>query len=201
MRLSEIQTSQKQLESLAVGAGAAGWTAFVNLYRPAMIEFVRGYFYGMHIEGLDEEAIVQDVLVGLVKKLPAFHYDPAKGRFRDYLGRTLKNRVLSELRKRKIRARADTEAQVADFVPSPDYDESDRTAWRDAVYGQARLSLLADRTISQQTRDVFEHYVVRQEPVTAVAAAYDLKPNAVYQIKNRLVARLKAELAKIEEAS
>src|SRR5574344_1423285 len=60
MKLQEIETSEDMLRGLAAGAGATGWTGFVSLYRPAMLDYVQ-YCVRLHgTFGVDEELIVEE---------------------------------------------------------------------------------------------------------------------------------------------
>jgi hypothetical protein len=44
---------------------------------------------------------------------------------------------------------------------------------------------------------VFAAYALEQRPIADVAAEFGLKENAIYQIKNRLVRRVRVEVARL----
>ena len=65
-------------------------------------------------------------------------------------------------------------------------------AFNDAVFELALRELLADPAIRGQTKQVFIRVAVNGEKPATVAEAFGVTRNAVDQIKNRLVTKLKA---------
>ena len=68
-------------------ADMAAWREFELQYRELMIRFCRR----RGLQHADAEDVVQRTMSGLVKNLPQFTYDPRRGRFRDYLFRSVRN--------------------------------------------------------------------------------------------------------------
>jgi len=150
---------------------------------------------------VDEELIVEEALSRLVEKLPDFRYDKEKGRFRDYLGRILKNMTVSAIRKNAVRTDGVRNAALPTEAAAPDYGEADEAVWRETIYATILNRVLADNAIAKRTRDVFTRLVLKHEDAAVLAVEYKLDLNAVYQIKNRMTARLRIELERMLAAS
>ena len=67
--------------------------------------------------------------------------------------------------------------------------------WREAVLEEALCRLRRDLMLDERTLNVFFAYVVDCRSASEVAREFGLKENAIYQIKNRLIRRLQAEVA------
>src|SRR5262245_3136167 len=79
----------------------AAWREFDERYRLLLLRFC--WRPGIH--RLDAEDIVQEVFTSLTKALPQFTYDPQRGRFRDYLYRSLRNVIFEWARRPERRDR------------------------------------------------------------------------------------------------
>jgi RNA polymerase sigma-70 factor (ECF subfamily) len=145
-------------------------------------------------------------MVALMRILPEFAYDPKKGRFRNFLLTIVHRKSLSVLR-RMSRQRNVTwdELTPADSLESlGDHGRGEREAqarWRDSLIEEAIHRLRTDPRLGEDTFAVFEAYVIEQQPVEKVAQRFGLTENAVYQIRNRLLRRLKLEVTRLMKSS
>jgi RNA polymerase sigma factor (sigma-70 family) len=133
------------------------------------------------------------VMLKVFEQKDVFHYDPARGRFRDWLGAVARNKV-AELRRRpseKVRAiggnsqTGDIEPQAGDLPPDD--------VWEDA-FEQAVLSVLLDvvrREMSPRAYLAFELFTIHEIPGAKVARQTGLSRNGVYRASKRALARLK----------
>lgn len=85
---------------------------------------IRGWCRREGLRNADEDEVTQLVLAKLVEKMPQFVYDPAKGRFRDWLGHVVHNAVADYWRRAKRRpgdrGSGDTGVREAlEAVPDP----------------------------------------------------------------------------------
>lgn len=84
------------LRRLREGDDPEAWRGLESAYRSMLL----GVCQARGLQPADADDVVQNVFVGLVRGLRAFEYDPAKGRFRDYLFRCVNNAVLEWRRRR-----------------------------------------------------------------------------------------------------
>ncbi len=178
-------TSTTLLRSIGSDAQSARWREFVILYEPVMRQFL-----STHFPGVPAEDIMQETLTALVARMPHYVYSPAdKGPFHSYLYGILRNKSVDFL-KRRDRATEAERTYAAEAAPAA--SGQDGTAFNDAVFELALKELLAEPAVRGQTKQIFIRVAVNGEKPTAVAEAFGITRNAVDQIKNRLVAKLKA---------
>lgn len=84
-------TKKSLLEAIREG-DEVSWFEFYETYRPLII--LRGNDY--RLSSVELEDLCQLVLLDLFKAGRRFRYDPAKGRFRDYLRRVITLRYFLE---------------------------------------------------------------------------------------------------------
>ena len=178
-------TSTRLLREISADRQSLRWKDFSNRYRPMMLAFLARHFPNLAGEAED---LVQETLLVLVEKLPDYRYDPGElGAFHNYLTGILRNRALRELARRdRSRSAADGFGLALAEVPGGEQQE-----WRDAVCDIALRQVLSDPSLHERTREVFRRCAVAGENPAAVAAAFGLERNAVDQIKNRLLARMR----------
>lgn len=186
MNVTDIVTSAALIDRLRQGMDADAWTEFALRYREPLLDFAEARGWTQ----VDAEGAVQETLRIVATTLHTYH--PERGRFRDWLLGILRNRLKMALRKENDRLRRER-AYACDWetlhVP-----ESDAALWRRVLVRHALRQLLAEPSLAGRTRAVFIDYVLRRRPALDVAAAYGLTPNAVYQIRSRLLARLRQRL-------
>ena len=174
---------------LAIGRGdEIAWREFYNTYRPLIVFCAQGRIAPDEIDDL-----IQMVMVKIFRSGEHFRYDPAKGKFRDYLGRIIHNAIIDILRKRR--------PENAGSIP-PENDEDTfsaawRAEWEQHIFTQAVAEL---RTrVSPTTFQAFDLHVLQNQPPTKVAAFLDLEVARVYKAKLRCLAILRRIVAEIRQ--
>ncbi len=212
------ETSTTLLRDLAQDSQHARWAEFVERYRPMMETFMRERF-----PTVEADDVIQETLIALIETLPVYHYSPEeKGSFHNYLTGILRNKALRQLGKDKRqaelvdgmrRSRGDTpyqtadsgagNAMLADFgragSPLPAEYTVDEQSWREALMEIALRQLLADDTVHARTREVFRRVAVNGEKPEDVASDFGITRNAVYQMKDRMMTRLREFVAALEK--
>ena len=198
-------TSTTLLRDIAQDSQHARWTEFVARYRPMMEAFMRERF-----PALDADDIIQETLIAVCAALPSYRYAPEeKGYFHNYLTGILRNKALRQL---GVNQR---QAEIAEMVGSrvprdrdgragaprtpSDMMSADEQSWRETLVEIALRQLMNDESIQSRTRQVFLRVVVNGEKPDDVAAAFGIERNAVDQIKNRMMQRLRKIVAELEE--
>ena len=190
-------TSATLLSDLARDSQHARWAEFVARYRPMMEAFLRRDF-----PSVDADEAVQETLVALIRQMPVYRYVPEeKGHFHNYLVGILRHKAMRQLSQAKRQAdlREGLARDGASACRGGETDE-DAKAWRQAVFEIALEQYLADDTVQARTKQVFVRLAVDGEKPEQVAQAFDLKRNAVDQIKNRAMTRLRELVKALEKA-
>lgn len=166
------------------------WDEFVARYTPVIAGFARNL--GVPPHEIDD--IIQDVLTSWVSAQERFDYDPQRGRFRGYL-KTAVTRAI---------ARKASRTQLLDGRPIDQIDPADERIERalDASIDRDRmlraLDLLRSEFADNDTFKAFYRTAIDEADPAQVAQELGKKPNAIYQAKFRVTARLREVLKRME---
>lgn len=160
------------------------WRHFETKYRELILRFCRRR--GM--QQADAEDVRQMTMMKLVRTLPRFVYDPARGRFRDYLYRVVKSATIDVTTRPSGTPRAvDIDMDALDVPSSPD-DGLWEQEWVDHHY---RLAMATVRTTFEPRNvQAFEHLLAGSS-VDVVAQQFDMSTQALHKVKQRIRDRLK----------
>ena len=189
------KTSTTLLNELACDTQHARWGEFVARYHPMMLSFMQERF-----PGLDAEDIIQDTLIALIEIFPVYHYSPEeKGSFHNYLTGILRNKALRQIQ-RENRRLANMQAYAKEAKAAAVQDATqDADSSQRARFEIALRQLLSDDTVHARTREVFRRVAVNGEKPDAVASDFGITRNAVDQMKNRMMSRLRDFVAALEK--
>lgn len=183
-------TSETLLRELAANPASPRAEAFARLYEPILRRYVAASRIGHEpIQPSDRDDLVQEVFLAVRSALPGFRYVPGRSSFRAYLRRAVRNAVL-----RLQRRPAPVPPSLADArpaAPSADDDESE-TLLR--IWTLALERVLRSGRFSPNTQAVFRRVALEGESPADVGREFKLKPNAVYQIRNRILRAVREEL-------
>ena len=82
-------TTRKSLLSKIIKGDEVAWEEFYRIYTPLII--VRGGDHNLSYE--EKEELIQETVLSVFKGKDRFRYDPAKGKFRNYLKRIVDRRA------------------------------------------------------------------------------------------------------------
>jgi RNA polymerase sigma-70 factor (ECF subfamily) len=177
----------------APGDGEA-WRHFDDLYRPLLTSWLQRHGLQAH----DRDDLLQNVLAAVVRELPGFPYDPAKGRFRDWLRAILANRLRAFWRECRARPRATGDSgfqvQVLEQLEDPASELSRRWDQEHDRHVVRRFLEVVRRDFAPRTWQAFERLLAGEKPA-AVAADLGLSRNAVYLARAGILKRLREEMA------
>ena len=187
--VTNSKTHATLLRRLRDGSDPLAWDEFFGRYWSLIYGFARHRGCSQHTA----EEIVQDVMLTVFEQKDLFHYDPARGRFRDWLGTLVRNTVAQRRRgpAERVRARggnsdlAPTEPQARE--PTPD------DAWEAAFELTLLLALLdvVRREMNPRAYLAFELYTLHDLPGGKVAKYTGLSRNGVYRAHKRALSRLR----------
>jgi RNA polymerase sigma-70 factor (ECF subfamily) len=186
------RTCPTLLERLRDASDPVAWDDFFRSYWPVVYAYSRDRGCSEHTA----EEIVQEVMLTVFAQRDVFHYDPSRGRFRDWLYRVTRNQVAQRRRRPSERVRAfGGEASESPLeVESP--EETPDAVWEKA-FEQALLAALLD-TVRRETPPeefmAFELTVLQEQSPAVAAQLTGITRNMVYKARRKVLARLR-ELA------
>jgi RNA polymerase sigma factor (sigma-70 family) len=182
------------------------WGAFFERYWRLIYNVARK----SGLSDVDAQDVVQETVISVARKMPAFRYDPAKGSFKQWLLLITRRRIQDRLRQTYRDARpsnphrADAMLHWADSneaIMSPDtlIDAAWAEAWRAYVF-EAALARVRTR-VNPKHFQVFDCCVLQGLPPRRVAQMLGLNAAQVYLAKHRVSAAVKRAAAEIEKES
>jgi RNA polymerase sigma-70 factor (ECF subfamily) len=166
------------------------WREFDARYRDLILRYCRRK--GLQIS--DAEDVRQMVMLNLARRLRTFEYRPDRGRFRDYLGRSVAN-AIHRLYRRPRLERDGLETRVVAEVavpPDPALDAEWENEWMLHHYRTAMEGVRA--SADPKSVEVFE-FLLAGHSVPDVAQRFEMTPDAVHKVKQRIRDRLKKRIA------
>lgn len=167
----------------------SGWREFDATYR----DLIRRYCLRSGLQTADSEDVQQIVMTNLSKALPNFRYSRAIGRFRDYLGRTVKNAIIQH-RTRSQRTPVPTD-------PARTHEAEHSETWTDAVWDaewinhHLRRALQSARSsFDPKSLQIFER-LLAGDSARQLAASFGISEAGVYKVKHRVRDHLKTLVA------
>ncbi|HVS38051.1 MAG TPA: sigma-70 family RNA polymerase sigma factor [Gemmataceae bacterium] len=178
-------THASLLEQLRRPDDQRAWKRFVDLYTPLLFHWARR----VGLAGPDAADLVQDVFTLLVRKLPQFQYNGAKG-FRSWLHTVALNRW------RETRRRMVPLAPAGDAVEELPDPATEEAFWEMDYRREvaARALQIMKRDFDAATWQSFWECVVEGRSAPDVGSALGLSAGAVRAAKFRVLCRLRREL-------
>jgi RNA polymerase sigma factor (sigma-70 family) len=172
---------------------AGAWTAFVDVYAP----LVYGFGRRRGLQDADAADLTQEVMGEVVRSIREFEYQPARGRFRDWLLLIARRRLFRFFERRARRGEEHGQAEV--LVQAE--DETPDAEWNDAF--SDRVLQVALQRIQPDFEPItwraFERVWLENRSATETAVELSIKIQLVYKAKSRVLKRLTAEVEEINE--
>ena len=165
------------------------WEEFFGHYWPVIFALAR-------CRGCSEytaEEVVQDVMLNVFQQRDLFQYDPARGRFRDWLSVVVRNKVAEHRRRPAGRIRGaggDSDTNL----PQPESDDTPADELWEAAFENALLVVLLDvvrREVNPRDYLAFELLAINELPGAETARITGLTRNAAYKARRRVLGRLR----------
>ncbi len=196
-RTETPKTSDSLLCDIAAHDDSPRWDEFAKIYGPVLRRYADDESSG---SGLNPECesddLVQEVFLTVKSVLPGFRYDPKKGLFRAFLHKIVHNKVRT-LRKKRSKdpifvdgAVLESSESDGDGKPAPEFDRE--LALR--VWSQALALVFSEVDLEPNTKAVYRRLVLEGRSAESVSREFNMTPNAVYQIKNRVNAVVRKKL-------
>lgn len=190
---SMLETRTSLLERVRDQNDLAAWSEFVALYRPLLL----GYTKSRGVQACDAEDVVQEVFVALMRALPSFALDKARGRFRSWLWQVTMSKIRDRLRREKSRGPVVTGPVQEPAVNPEEPDREWLTRHRQRILEYLLPQLKAQT--QETTWTCFEEHILRGRSGVAVGAELGMKANTVCVNAARVLAKLRQRCAEYEE--
>ena len=166
------------------------WREFDRRYRDLILRYCRR----KGLQTSDAEDVRQMVMLNMARQLRRFEYRPAKGRFRDYLGRTVANAIHRYFRRPRLERDGLDTRVVGEAAAEPDtaLDEEWESEWMLHHYRTAMETVR--RGSDPRSVEVFEQ-LIGGGSVQDVAQLFSMSRDAVHKVKQRMRDRLKRCIA------
>ena len=182
----DFDTRPSLFERLRDGENDSSWREFDERYRDLILRYCR-------VRGLqpdDAEDVRQMVMIGFARALKNFQYDPARGRFRNYLGRCVAHAVQRRASARNVGAEQlmGEFANAIEGAKDEGLDAEWEREWMDHHY---RIAMRTVReAFEPQSLEVFERLLAGAS-VEEASTQFGLSTQAVHKIKQRVRNRLR----------
>jgi RNA polymerase sigma-70 factor (ECF subfamily) len=176
------------LERLRDGSDQLCWEEFFRCYWPSIYALAKR----RGCSDQTAEEIVQDVMLKVFEQRDFYRYDPARGRFRNWLAALVRNRVAEYHRQPAQRVRARGGGTDAKTTHPPD-DEATSDEEYEAAFEEALLPVLLDvvrQEVDPHTYLAFELLVLHELPGRDVSRITGLSRNAAYKARRRVMKHL-----------
>ncbi|MEM7202705.1 MAG: sigma-70 family RNA polymerase sigma factor [Planctomycetota bacterium] len=166
---------------------AEAWREFDERYRLLILR----YCQRRGLQAADAEDVRQLVMMSMAQSLRGFRYAPERGRFRAYLGQTVRNAIprLQGAARHISHNAGDVELAATD---AGDVDAVWEREWVQHHFRRAMHAAAA--SFEPQSIEVFEHLRAGESPAE-VARGFGLTVSAVYKIRTRIRDHLRGTIA------
>ncbi len=188
------ETSHSLLERLADAADQSAWRSLSAAYEP----LIRNWLQRQAVAADDQDDLVQDVLIAVMKRLPEFKHNQQTGAFRNWLRLITVNCLRNFWRAKRIRPRATGGTDFQSMLVDLEDPKSDLAAQWDREHDlliTRQVLRLIKRDFDKKTWQAFERTTFDKAPAAEVAAELGMTANAVYLAKSRIMTRLRQEAA------
>jgi len=183
--MSTEPTRASLLSRVRDASDQEAWREFDALYRDLLLRYCRAR--GLQLS--DAEDVRQLAMANLARSLQRFEYDPAKGRFRSYLGQVVRSAIRQHFARPDSKHRALGSVVLA--VTAADSDSEDETWEREWMRHHYRVAMAAVRaTFEPKSVEMFDQLLAGAS-VAQVAQDYQTTEQAVHKVKQRIRDRLK----------
>jgi RNA polymerase sigma-70 factor (ECF subfamily) len=199
-----VPTRRSLLSRLRDLGDDASWRLFFETYWRLIYNVARKAGLNDH----EAQDVVQETVIGVARKIAEFHYDPAKGSFKQWLLLITRRRIQDHLRRhyRTVRvaetspeelARGGQEAVAPEQPPDAHLDAVWEAEWRENLF-QTALGRVRQQA-NPKHYQVFDYCVLQQLPAVKVGQMLGLNAAQVYLAKHRVGLSVKRKIKELEQ--
>ena len=188
-----FETKRTLLSKLRQGDDIS-WQEFYRIYSPLIA--LCGQDYNLSNADIDE--LIQLTIIAVFKD-NKFHYQPEKGRFRDYLRTIIRHRAIDlkrKERKKMLESSLDELPELQDECSDP-LTQHWEDEWKRHILRQALDEL--KNQIEPESYQAFELYALKEWSALEVAHFLHVSKSVVYTNKNRAIIKLREIIKEMDE--
>lgn len=195
-------TSRSLLSSARSGDNEA-WKELIAIYQPLIASWLRRHC----VPAQDAADVAQEVMAIVIKEIDRFEHSGRTGAFRSWLRNVTANRVRQFWRDGRLRPQATGNSEFRLMLSELEDPRSEMTRhWNTQhdLYVLQRITALVQKEFTEKSMQIFRRHVLQQVPADGVAKEFSISVAGVYQVKSRVMRRLRQEaegLLESEEAS
>jgi RNA polymerase sigma factor (sigma-70 family) len=130
--MNEMDTREALLIRVRSEQDNPSWEEFTSVYERYIYLVIRG----MKVDHHDAEDLVQTVLLAIWQKIPEYHYQPSRAKFRTWLCRITHNKVIDYLRHSTSESRK-KEQLTPDLTSLPEIEKIAEREWKAHITDKA----------------------------------------------------------------
>lgn len=184
-------TSRSLLDQARLGDDDA-WTRMVSIYQP----LIAGWLRRFSVPTQDAADVAQEIMAVMIREVPRFEHSGRTGAFRNWLRQVTANRVRQFWRDGKVRPRASGDSDFQMMLGELEDPNSEITRrWNEQhdMHVLQQITAAIESEFTEKTMQVFRRHVLKQVDAATVAKQFELSVAGVYQIKSRVLRRLRQE--------
>jgi RNA polymerase sigma factor (sigma-70 family) len=198
-----IATRESLLSRLKNSGDHESWKTFFDTYSRLLYNTA----VKAGLTPVEAQDAVQETVISVMKTMPKFEYDPAKGSFKSWLMQLTSWRINDQFRKRRHEAnrvhRCDSSPTATDTIggladPATQQleaiweEEWESNLWEAAVQRVKNL-------VHPKQYQIFDLYVIQENSVWQVSRALKINPGQVYLAKHRVGSLIKKEIERLRQ--
>jgi RNA polymerase sigma factor (sigma-70 family) len=171
------------------------WEEFVSYYK----EFIKVILLKMNLNHNDLDDLNQEIVLRIWKVLP--DYDQSQAKFRNWMSRIIRNKVIDHYR--KVKCLSDKQDMIIEeggnltpLISEPETEAIVQTEWETYIVG-----LALERMSKHFTERAIVAFNMSMDNVASeeIAAHLGIKANSVNKLKNRVKLRIIQEIERLRE--
>jgi RNA polymerase sigma-70 factor, ECF subfamily len=187
-----MEHTSRSLLNLARGGNDQAWEQLVGIYQPLIAGWLRRH--GVPVQ--DAADVAQEIMTIMIKEVPRFEHSGRTGAFRSWLRNVTANRVRQFWRDGRLRPRATGDSDFRMMLSELEDPASEMTARWNAqhdIHVLQQITASIEEEFTEKSMQVFRRHVIQQFPASEVAAEFEISIAGVYQVKSRVLRRLRQE--------
>lgn len=191
---SESRTRPSLLFRIRNDRDEAAWSLFLDTYAPVVYRYCRR----RGLQDSDAADVTQEVMTQIARSVSGFDYQPERGRFRDWLGVIVRNKLTDHLRSARRPLRRATEK-----IDDPDAYAGAGTdpEWAEEFNAQLYRAALERIRVHFEAASwrAFELTWIEGRSAADAARTLRVPVDSIYVSKSRVLKRLREEIVALAD--